>query len=574
MPGSESDDLALALVHEGWDHLRRQRPIAAWASWRRALRIEPEQEAATKALEVLSSTGDLPLAARVEYRFLTPLDPERRARWDGLFQSRDLGELPVAAATFAELADEDPLDARARFNEGICLAWMGRNVESVAALDRAVRGLADHKPQVASDAWLLAEILRQGGGAEALSDELNHVAIVTWTLGETDPARFLDARDDLRLMPDPVDPETGLPRLAESRVYEWLDGREGDRSRRVRALVIRSARVLRLSSPDLEGLEEVLDEVREQAGSRMSEVIRESTPIPLAFLDAELWSIRLAADLDGQERDQLNRTAVERYYESTWIRRRRKGLDGRSPLEASRAALAGDTVATAKLTAIVQLREQLGTRPSTTLLYQGYPFDRLRRRLGLDPTHPEAVDPADPTCMSGPELDELDPESLHDLALGDAFESAAALGDDRRTARFAAVLTRRPTTALARLDLPALFATLVRVAVVEADVEAALRWLDQAEATDLALHAGRDRRKFVTWRAEVFARFGQADAAAKVYRSLLAESPRDPTLALDAAETLLDNGFDEPAREFARIALDRATEAGAVEVARRAEELV
>ena len=35
-------------------------------------------------------------------------------------------------------------------------------------------------------------------------------------------------------------------------------------------------------------------------------------------------------------------------------------------------------------TAVVRLREQVGSRPSARALYQGYPFDRLRRRLGLD----------------------------------------------------------------------------------------------------------------------------------------------------------------------------------------------
>ena len=64
----------------------------------------------------------------------------------------------------------------------------------------------------------------------------------------------------------------------------------------------------------------------------------------------------------------------------------------RPRLEASR----GDAVARAKLTAVVRLREQLGNRPSALLLYQGYPFDRLRRRLGLELVYPGAVDLAGP----------------------------------------------------------------------------------------------------------------------------------------------------------------------------------
>ena len=64
------------------------------------------------------------------------------------------------------------------------------------------------------------------------------------------------------------------------------------------------------------------------------------------------------------------------------------------------AASRGDAVARAKLTAVIRLREQLGNRPSALLLYQGYPFDRLRRRLGLELVYPNAVDPEDLGCAS------------------------------------------------------------------------------------------------------------------------------------------------------------------------------
>src|SRR5262249_17266362 len=147
-----------------------QRPLAAWASWRRALRVSPEHPAALKALETLAGAGDLPMAARSEYRFLTPLGDARRSRWDARFRGRNFEELAVAAAAFASLADDDPTDGRARFNQGLCLAWLGRNLEAVDALDRAVRALATDEPEIATEAWILAEVLRQGGGAESIAD--------------------------------------------------------------------------------------------------------------------------------------------------------------------------------------------------------------------------------------------------------------------------------------------------------------------------------------------------------------------------------------------------------------------
>ena len=154
---------ALALVHEGWDHLKHARPLAAWASWRRALRVEPEREAATHALHVLANAGDLPEAARTESKFLPPAGEARRAEWDAAFRGRDLEDLAVAAQAFGELADD-----HARYNQGLCLAWLGRNAQAIDAFDRAVPGLAGVDFEVAVRAWTLCEVLRQGGGGSAL----------------------------------------------------------------------------------------------------------------------------------------------------------------------------------------------------------------------------------------------------------------------------------------------------------------------------------------------------------------------------------------------------------------------
>ena len=575
MPQEPPDDPALALVHEGWDHLKRQRPLAAWASWQRALRIEPAHEAATRALHVLLNAADLPDAARAEYRFLTPSDDARRARWDARFRGRDLEELAVAADAFGALAEDDPADAHARFNEGLCLAWLGRNAEAVASLDRAVRTMAEDEPDVAVEAWTLAEVVRQGGGAEPLADDRNHVVTLSWTPGD-DPAGFLDDRSDVRAIPNPVDPVTGQPQLSEARLYEWLDRplvagppTAADLPR-VRATVVRLPGSLRLSGTDPVLLEGAVAEVAGISGRRVASVRREATPRPLAFLDADVWAIRMPPGVDEEDRARLNRLAVERYYEVAWLHRPREGLDGRSPIEAARVAAEGDPVAKVKLSAVVRLREQLGMRPTTALLYQGYPFDRLRRRLGLPPTDPDAVDPLDAASMSGPELDQLDPATLDDYTLADAYESAAALGDDRRTARFAEVLAARDPSSLARLDVQALFATLVRREIAEESSSGALGRIDRAQAVDRALTGGRDHRTYQIWRAEALVRLGDAEGAERVYQSL-AQDPPDPAIALDAAETLLDAGFEAQARAMAQRALDLAEAEGHDEVVERAK---
>ena len=49
-----------ALIHEGWNHLKSQRPLAAWGSWQRVLRSDPESVVAKHALAALESAADLP----------------------------------------------------------------------------------------------------------------------------------------------------------------------------------------------------------------------------------------------------------------------------------------------------------------------------------------------------------------------------------------------------------------------------------------------------------------------------------------------------------------------------------
>ncbi len=579
---------ALALVHEGWNHLKRQRPLAAWASWRRALRFEPEHKAATHALDVLANAPDLPDAARADYRFLTPVDNAQRDRWDRELRSRDLGDLAIAAEAFGRLADSTEHspkgDGRARFNQGLCLAWIGRNSDAVLALDRAVGSLAEAEPGVAVDAWTLAEVVRQGGGAEALADDLNHVATLIWTENHYDPAGFLEARPDVRPVPTPLDPTSGLPTRPDIQIFEWLDrpdsqlgdGPSGE-IRRILATAIRSSGSLRLSGPDPTLLEQAVAEAVRACGPWVTSVRREAGPLPLAFLDAAVWAIRFPVGTDPEAADELNRSSVERYYETTWINRPRLGLDGHSPVEAGRLASGGDLVLQAKLEAVVRVREQLGARPSTALLYQGYPFDRLRRRVGLTPTNPEAVDPLDASSMSAADLDQLDPKTLGDFALLDAFESAAALGEDSRTARFASWLADLDVStsvqALRRVDLSAVFATLVRQALAEDDVDLALEWVDRAIAVESAVHGGRDAEKFTTWRAEVQARAGRPDASLLTYRQIIEARP-DAELALDAAETLLDNGHDDQARTLAQVALELARQAGNEALADRAEAML
>jgi hypothetical protein len=542
----------LALVHEGWDHLKRQRPLAAWASWQRALRVETDQVAAAQALKVLAESPELPKTAKLEYRFKNPSDPTRRERWNTAFKDRDLSELQNASEAFTELMAAEPTDVDAIENLALCLAWQG-SPKAISTLAKVVELTAGTDYDRAVNAWKLAEVLRQGAGAETLASDFSHAILVE------DANRGYERLQhvaELRRLPSPPD----HPDLI---VEEWLDRpwptrMEGllwlEHVPRVVAVVFSSDRLLRLSIPSWEGLAtavEVLDNLGVPTDSTR-------TPLPMATLDAAVWTIRLPEWLDDESRHRLYRENVEDFYENRWIKRPRAGLDGSTPLIAASQAQAGDLVVRAKLEATIAIREELAARATTSELYQGYPFDRLRKRLGIPLLYPEAVDDSDKGCMTGNELDALDLSSLDDQALADAFRSAASLGNDARTSRFAKTLLDRESALLARMPLKDLFAPLIRASLDTTDTELALDCIDQAIAVDRMHQEGRNRQEFTTWKAELYSRVECPDDAVDVYEDLITESSSQPWTALDAAATLLDDGHLVHARAMAELAIELA----------------
>ncbi|MDG3004681.1 hypothetical protein [Paludisphaera mucosa] len=571
-------EAALALVHEGWNHLMSQRPLAAWGAWQRALRAEPGSTAARKALATLESAHELPLAARKAYRFRQPRTPDQRARWDLRMRAGGADELDAAAAVFERLTEEAPDDVEAWFNRALCLAWRGRDGEAVECLDRVVALEASHDAEGAVEAWTLAEVLRQGGGAEVLADDLRYACSLPRDDEQVDVDELLALFPEIRRIPTPQDPTRPDSKLADLEVLEWLDrpfpaaDREGVAASelpQVLATVYVGPGMLRLSSPRVDGLEQAEERLRLLIGDPDEEVERAAAPLPLPFLDAAVWTVRLPEGRDRGDADRWTREVVEDYYEDRWIHRPRQGLDGLSPLAAAHDAHAGDDQAGAKLAAVVRLREQLGARPSSMGLYQGYPFDRLRRRLGLDPVDPASVDHADLSCASPWELRALTPGDLDDHQLGEAFLSAKGLHDDALAAPLADELLRRPD-ALARADAADLGACLVRRAMQEGRPEEALDRIDQVKP----LAAANQKRGLDVWRAEIFARTGRPDEAVEAYRAILDGSFDGARLALDAAETLLDAGSPAHARPFLHEAVRLAPAFGLRGVDRRARRLL
>ncbi|MGP0064664.1 MAG: hypothetical protein ACLQGP_13835 [Isosphaeraceae bacterium] len=583
MSSTSPDESSMALVHEGWDHLRARRPLAAWGSWQRALRQDPGLTPAVQALATLESAPDLPEAARSVYRLRQPEDPARRAAWNDRLKTGDAEDPDLAAMAdaFGRLAAETPSDPAAWYNRALCLAWLGTNREAIACLDRVVELEAVPAFDRAVAAWTLAEVLRQGEGAETLADDLRFACVLDWEPAET--PELLAEFPDLHRLPTPHVPGVESGPAPDIEVFEWLDRPipdPGEAARLTKAgdlpvvlasvYVGRSSRTLRLSSPRVETLQQVEELLLARLAFRHRTIRREASPLPLPFLDADVWTVRLPPGLEPDHVDHLMREWVEYYYENEWIHRVRQGLGGRSPLAAALASREGDPILRAKLTAVVSFREQLGRRPSALRLYQGYPFDRLRRRLGLEPSDAAATDTEDASCAAPWELDGLETASLDDHRLIEAVASAVGLHDDARTAALAAELIRRRPPGTDAIDLTAAVSAMVRGALSGDDFDAALRRIDQARP----LGKPGTARTLEIWRAEILARAGRPDEALSVYHDLIrSESPAAAAaLALDGAETLIDNGHLPEGRGLLETARELARSAGLRWIDRRAQE--
>ncbi|WP_337175768.1 hypothetical protein [Paludisphaera sp.] len=574
-------DAALALVHEGWNHLMSQRPLAAWGSWRRALRVEPGSAAARQALTTLESAQELPLAARKTYRFRQPRTPQQRERWEVAMRGGGVEELDAAADVFDRLVADAPDDVEAWFNRALCLAWRGRDVEAVECLERVVALESAHDVERAVEAWTLAEVLRQGGGAEALADDLRYAcAYPRDGVGADD---LIAAFPEIRRIPTPHDPTRPDAKAADVEVLEWLDRPFPDADRddegvsaaelpRVLATIYLGPETLRLSSPCVDGLERAEERLRLLVDDPGDAVERTAAPLPLPFLDAAAWTARFREGRDPADAARWSREVVEDFHENRWIHRPRQGLDGLSPLAAARDARGGDAQALARLAAVVRLREQLGARGGSASMYQGYPFDRLRRRLGLEPDDPASVDSADLGCASPWELEALDAASLEDHALIDAFLSARGLGDDAVTAPLAEEILRRRPEGPGRVAADDLAAPLVRAAMRADRPGQALAALDRLRPAA----PPRQARVLDVWRAEILARVGRAGEAADVYDAFLGgDDPVEAArLALDAAETLIDAGAPDRARRFLHEAARLAPRRGLRGIEARARRLL
>ena len=573
---------AVSLVREGWRQLALQRPLAAWAVWQRALRCEPDDPAATQAIETLRGASELPVSARAVYRFRAPpADSALRERWDARLKAGGGLDGPGRRRRRLRRPHEREPERRRRLAEPRPLPRLARQERRGDHLPRP-RRLAPRRRRPEPECRRL--VLRRSPPPRRRrrgpADDCRYAWVVDPLNPQTTPDSVARLWPDLYPVETPSDPITGAPELPEARVFEWLDRpplpagsvpEDASRLPRVLASVIVTPRLLRASSPDPSGFA-LFDEPRYAAlAPLLSRARRERAPLPIAWADSALGTFHLPSGLDDAEKASLTRSVVEHYFVNLWLHQPRHALGGLSPLQASRGAARGDVVARAKLSAVVNYREQLGARATHLAVYQGYPFDRLRLRLGLVSADDSlAVDADDLTCLGERELDALDPGTLDGHRLADAFASAAGLRDDARTARFATALVTRGFPTSNGPDPATVFAPLVRESLRLGRPDEALNWLSAAPKSG----DGQISREFNVWAAEILARSGRPDEALSAYQTLLSRFECDAGLALDGAETLIDNGHAEQALVLLREAKAVAGRSGDVPTLRRAEALI
>lgn len=495
----EPDQAALNLVHEGWQRLRDQCPQAAWASWQEALRVDPAQEAAREAISRLASASNLPAAARRVYRFRSPADSAQRERWNSVLRADLLEDVERARDAFARLVAIEPRDAEAHFNHALCLAWSAQNLEAIASLARAIRldATDERRRDACIEAWSLAAILRQGGGAEALTDDVRCTLLLDWSepasafesvLAALGPARAMSVS---RLRTDQSFDSQG------ARVIELLDralpqaGEPIDPASlpRVRATAVIDAGRVEVHSTSPVSLRELELELAFLLGRRFRARDRWTRPLPIDLMDSAAWQFRVPEGLPIEDRPPLVRAALESWYLDAWMDLPRQDLviepdparlRPASPRELLERLQAGrDQTAAIALEAFLQVREQLAQRPGVLPLTDGFSFDFLRRRLGLlEPEISEAAE-IEPLRLSTRQLERIDPAQLDESRLAEAFRSAASTGQRWRFARELGMrdptwLLDRPNRQLAR--------ELMLLALEEAGPEEASQWIDAWEA--------------------------------------------------------------------------------------------
>ncbi|MGL5096200.1 MAG: hypothetical protein ACRDD1_11465, partial [Planctomycetia bacterium] len=380
LPAEAVDEKKRVYYRLGLCHLSLMQPLAAWADWSQALKLDSKFSPVLEAMEqFIQQDPLLPNAARRGLALKAPdelsvFNEERRAKWESATKSFTGAHLNDVVDAFEYLAKDDPSDLAAWYNLGVTAAWTGDNVRAIEALEH----YADREPDASAsaEAFDLCELLRFG------SDACEHFGVKIHTV----LYQCLDGREFLQRLQTrqvlvttrkaPPDSDRG-----DKTVLLWLNRERPAKEDRglivgaplrvvARIELTPNAATLAMAADTMEDLAEARESFEKLMGDVVTVIVQDSTPGTPRDLDFEAI---VPLENDGPVTLETSQEAARRYFEEVWLHRPVASLGGLTP-----SVAAGDHRRQRRLEGILRFRERSFGQYGVP-----YDFDRLRQRLNL-----------------------------------------------------------------------------------------------------------------------------------------------------------------------------------------------
>jgi tetratricopeptide (TPR) repeat protein len=573
-PPAATSQVCRVLLKVGNCHNFQGRPLAAWASWQRALLIDPDFKPATDSIEeFIHQNRLLPQAARHGLSLkkadeFTLFNEEVAERWEKAAAEGQKFHLDDLAMLYEDLVSREPGNASAWYNLGLACAWSGQNVRALEALAKYCEREKDLS--AAADAWDVAEVLRMGAGAETLSDNMLHSALYQLE----NPEEFVQRLQQSKRLMVVATPDG-------HRTLHWMDKEVQSDGGSVPIIggPPRQLAQLNLVGGALEIVStnaDSLAEVRQSFDPLMEGVVRfhaaDSYPGTPTTLDSDPFLVFDDPKLPEAERQQRTLAEVRRYFEEVWLHRPLRSLDLISPIDAAQSPKMKG-----RLEGVIRFRER-----NFQVRGIAYNFDRLRNKLGLpisgagladekDTTRPSAD--IDLSAYSASQLAALEPARLKDDELVVAYRTAVQLDAPAVAHTLAEELIARESSA-SKVDMIALFRRSIQEVLQGRRSGDLADLIARGRAYDQRHYEGREAALFDFLSARAQVALGQKDQALASLKELSAQHPDRLDIWASAVETLFSLGAFADAKDLAERGLAKAESQRASDLQGRFKEYV
>jgi tetratricopeptide (TPR) repeat protein len=309
--------------------------------------------------------------------------------------------------------------------------------------------------------------------------------------------------------------------------------------------------ILRLWHPNKESLDRVATEIRLKLTSALMESGQGSGPGQFGDVALEAMSFpHQRADLPQIQSRMEEHAAF--FFEETWCKRSLRALAGMTPSDAAQSSTYRK-----RLSGVFRFLEECfhGNAPrlgdEKTEPVKLYDFDRLRSKLGLGSAPTGQTTKFDANALSPSDLQALDPATLDEEQLEQAYRAALRNDLPDEASKLARALTARP----ARGDRYFLFNHLIEQARQSGKLDEVLTLLDEAEKQDREGNEGKRQNDYLLRRAQTLSRKGEVDKSVEAFETLLKNAPTEGRYFANAAESMLGLKNGRRALQFAEAGL-------------------